>query len=370
MKSLLVLLMLSAICVAQTKKMDELLQPYASKDKPGLAVEVIRDGKRIDSRTFGVRDMRSKQRITTTTDFRLASVTKQFTASAIMLLVRDSKLSYDTKLTDVFPDFPAYGKQITIRNLLNHTSGLPDYEELMDHAGKTWTAENQISDDEVLELLKRTKQGRFEPGTKWSYSNSGYVVLGLVVAKVSGMSFPDFLTERIFKPLKMDRTLAYVKGKSSIPERAFGHSMDEGRLIEKDQSSTSATLGDGGVYSNLEDLVKWDAALANHTLLSAEEMKPALTPFRLPDGTFPHWDSGPGDTDPLGGRPAMYGFGWFLDPYKGRKRMWHYGDTTGFQTAIQRFPDDKLTIVVLCNRTDIDPTKIAEQIADVYLTAP
>jgi CubicO group peptidase (beta-lactamase class C family) len=193
------------------------------------------------------------------------------------------------------------------------------------------------------------------------------VVLGSIVGKVSGMSFPEFVAQRIFKPLKMDRTLAYVMGKNSIPQRAFGHSVQAGKLVEKDQSSTSATLGDGGVYSNLEDLAKWDAALANHTLLSAEEMRPALAPFHLPDGSFPKWDSGPGDTDPLGGRPAMYGFGWFLDPYKGHKRMWHYGDTTGFQTAIQRFPDDNLTIIVLCNRTDIDPTKIAEQIADIYL---
>jgi CubicO group peptidase (beta-lactamase class C family) len=368
MKNLLMCFMLGAMCLAQSnKKIDQLVELYASKDKPGLAVEVLQAGKPVYVRTFGVREMRSKAPITATTDFRLASVTKQFTATAIMLLVRDGKLSYETKLTDVFPDFPAYGKQITIRHLLNHTSGLPDYEELMDHAGKTWTAENQISDEEVHELLNSTQKGRFEPGTKWSYSNSGYVVLGLVVAKVSGMSFPDFLAYRIFKPLKMDHTLAYVEGKSTIPERALGHSMHHGKLLEKDQSSTSATLGDGGVYSNLADLAKWDAALANRTLLSDDKMKPALTPFRLADGSFPHWDSGPGDTDPLGGRPAMYGFGWFLDPYKGHKRMWHYGDTTGFQTAIQRFPDDKLTVIVLCDRTDIDPTKIAEQIADLYL---
>ena len=368
MKSLLMLLMLTAVCSAHSKQVDQLLQPYASKDQPGLAVEVIQAGKPVYVRGFGARKLGTDAAITTTTNFRLASVTKQFTATAIMLLIHDGKLSYQTKLTDVFPDFPVYGKRITIRHLLNHTSGLPDYEELMDHAAKSWTAENQITDAEVLELLKSSKQGRFEPGTKWSYSNSGYVMLGLIVAKVSGLSFPDCLSERIFKPLRMERTVAYVKGETVILERAMGHSLKDGKLAVKDQSSTSATLGDGGVYSNLEDLAKWDAALENHTLLSADEMAPAFTPFRLLDGSFPHWESGPGDTDPLRGRPAMYGFGWFLDPYKGHRRMWHYGDTTGFQTAIQRFPDDKLTVVVLCNRTDIDPTKIAEQIADLYLT--
>src|SRR5207237_6850347 len=143
---------------------------------------------------------------------------------AVMLLVRDGKLRYDMRLTDVLPARPAYGKAITIRHLLNHSSGLPDYEELMEQSPTRWSETQQITDAEVLALLKSTTRGKFAPGSSWSYSNSGYVVLGLVVAKVSGQSFPDFLQARIFQPLKMDHTLAYVRGENEIPDRAYGHS--------------------------------------------------------------------------------------------------------------------------------------------------
>lgn len=353
--------------VMSAQSADDLLAKNFGKDEPGAALLVRRAGKNIDVRTVGVRDLRSRAAIDSKTNFRLASVTKQFTAAAIMLLVKDGKLRYQTRLTEIFPDFPAYGHEVTIGHLLNHTSGLPDYEELMDHAGKQWTAEDQISDAEVFDLLKKAPGLRFSPGTKWSYSNSGYVLLGVIVGKVSGKPFDEFLTERIFGPLGMTNTIAYVKGKNTVTSRAFGHVKDDGKLVERDQSSTSATLGDGGVYSNLDDLVRWDDALRNHKLLSAAEMQPALTPVRLNDGSVPHWDSGPGDTDPLQGKPVQYGFGWFLNPYKGHARMWHYGDTTGFQTAIQRFPQDEITIILLCNRTDVDPKQIALEVAAPYL---
>jgi CubicO group peptidase (beta-lactamase class C family) len=363
--------MLSAFALlpaaAQQTKTDRLVDSAAQKDAPGIAVMVRQNGYTTYQRGYGVRDLRSRGPITNMTNFRLASVTKQFTAMAIMLLIHDKNLSYETTLAQIFPDFPEYGKKITIRNLLNHTSGLPDYEDLMERSGKTWTADHQISDAEVFKLLQQAKSAKFAPGTSWSYSNSGYVLLGVIVAKISGKPFEQFLGDRIFTPLKMDHTVAYVKGENSVPERAYGHVRENGKVIPRDQSSTSATLGDGGVYSNLEDLAKWDDALTNHTLLIQAEFAPALEAFRLPSGSWPKWSSDPGDTSPLEGAPVMYGFGWFLNPYKDQRRMWHYGDTTGFQTAIQRFLDDKLTIVVLSNRADIDSTKIAEQIADMYL---
>jgi len=302
------------------------------------------------------------------TNFRLASCSKQFTAMSVMLLVHDGKLRYEENLTDVFPDFPAYGKAITIRHLLNHTSGLPDYEDLMAAAEKRrgaaiWSETRQIQDAEVLKLLEKETAGKFAPGTRWSYSNSGYVVLGLVMAKVSGKTFAQFLRERIFAPLGMTQTLAYEKGQSEVSRRAYGHSKEGEAWKETDQSSTSATLGDGGIYSSLEDLAKWDEALAQHTLLSEEEMQPALTPVKLADGSQPRW---PPNSDRLEGTPVVYGFGWFLDPYRGRARMWHSGDTTGFHTYIVRFVADKLTILVLCNRTDLDPEALALKVVDLF----
>jgi len=357
MKRLLLLALAVGAGVASAADIDAIFAPLADAKSPGVAVLVRQSGRTVFERGYGVRDLRTLARIDARTDFRLASFTKQFTAMAIMLLVHDGKLRYDQRLAEVFPEFPAYGQPITIRHLLTHTSGLPDYEDLM--KGDTWTAAHQIQDEEVRGLLKQQTAGKFAPGTSWAYSNSGYVVLGLIVAKASGEPFGEFLRERIFQPLHMSHTLAYVNGKNTVPNRAYGHTKEGDRFIETDQSSTSATLGDGGVYSNLEDLAKWDGALENHTLLSEAELRAALTPVKLNDGSEPHWPANPNDDNLRPGQPVSYGFGWFLDPYEGRPRMWHTGGTMGFRTVIERFTADKLTIVVLSNRTDLDPEKLA-----------
>jgi len=145
-----------------------------------------------------------------------------------------------------------------------------------------------------------------------------------------------------------------------VPARAYGHTNDAGVWLETDQSPTSATLGDGGIYTSIQDLAKWDDALRNHTLLSANEMVPAITPVMLPGSTQPV----PRAED---GKPSPYGFGWYLDPYDGHNRMWHSGGTIGFRTMIERFPDDNLTIIVLCNRTDLDPGALSLKVADLFL---
>ena len=356
-------------------KLDAIFAPFRGPKSPGVAVLVKRDGRAIFERGYGVRDLQTFATIDAQTNFRLASCTKQFTAMAIMLLVHDGKLRYEENLTEVFPEFPAYGKSISIRNLLNHTSGLQDYETLMEQeergVGRHWTEENQIQDAEVLALLEKQNSTIFPPGTKWAYSNSGYVLLGAIVAKVSGESFGDFLHARVFAPLKMDQTLAYTKGNQEVANRAFGHTKEANGWTQTDQSSTSATLGDGGVYSSLRDLAKWDEALTRHVLLTENEMQPALTPVKLGGRARPEW---PPESDRPAGTPVSYGFGWFLDPYHGHPRMWHYGDTRGFHTYIERLAGDaaggkKLTIIVLCNRTDLDPENLASRIADICLTA-
>jgi len=361
-------------------KVDAIVAPLVAPNSPGVAVLVVKDGKKRFERGYGRRDLHSPAKIDPRTNFRLASCSKQFTAMAIMLLVHDGKLRYDQKLTDIFTDFPAYGKSISIRNLLNHTGGLQDYETLMEQPatkGK-WTEDHQIQDAEVLTLLKQTDHGMFPPGTQWYYSNSGYVVLGLIVAKVSGQSFPEFLRQRIFAPLKMDPTVAYVKGQNEITNRAYGHTKEGNTWKQTDQSSTSATLGDGGIYSSLEDLAKWDDALRTHKLLTQKEMQPALTPVTLPatsahGDTQPRW---PANSDRPEGAPVSYGFGWFLDPYRTHQRTWHYGETMGFHSYIVRFTtglvDDPLTgvtIIILCNRTDISPESLALEITDLFLNA-
>jgi CubicO group peptidase (beta-lactamase class C family) len=329
-----------------------------STGAPGAAVLVIHDGRVVFQRGYGVRDLRTESKIDEHTNFRLASVTKQFTAMAIMLLVHDGKLHYDESLTEIFPEFPAYGKTITVRNLLNHTSGLLDYEDLMaKQYGSTPDDQiPQIHDAGVLALLEKERTTRFPVGTRWAYSNSGYCVLAMVVEKASGKPFGNFLREHIFQPLQMTNTVAYEKGKNEVANRAFGHTLGADGWHETDQSSTSATLGDGGVYTSLTDLAHWDAALREHTLLTEKEMESALEAVRP--------SRAPAEEN---GKPVSYGFGWFADPYRGHARMWHYGETVGFRTSIQRFPQDGLTVVVLCNRVDLSAPDLALKIADLYL---
>lgn len=341
--------------IDRSKQVDTLLSSLLAKDSPGAAVVVVDHGKIAFERGYGIRDLRSRRSIDEHTNFRLASLTKQFTATAIMLLVHDGKLHYDDRITDIFSDFPPYGRDITVRNLLNHTSGLLDYEDLMAPADASKPIEaQQIKDAAVLQLMKQQTRTKFPPETKWEYSNSGYVVLGLVVEKVSGKTFGEFLHERIFAPLGMATTIAYEPGKNEVRNRAYGYDNPGAGWKENDQSTTSATLGDGGVYTSMDDLVKWDAALRNHRLLTEVEMKPALTPVQAPGVQGPD------------GEPAEYGFGWFLNSYKGHRRMWHYGETVGFRTAIQRFPDNDLSVIILCNRSDLNAVALSLKVADVY----
>jgi CubicO group peptidase (beta-lactamase class C family) len=342
------------------KVADALLAAVGSPREPGAGILVLQDGRVAYLGARGVADMQAMRPIDGRTAFRLASVTKQFTAMAVMMLVRDGKLRYQDSLTAIFPDFPAYGRAITVGHLLNHTSGLPDYEDLMPPADPfLFVEESQIDDAGVLELLKAQKAGWFVPGALWRYSNSGYVVLGLIVEKVSGRSFPTFLRERIFTPLRMDNTVALVRGRTRVSDRAFGYTKEDGRWRFTDQSRTSATLGDGGVYSSLYDLTLWDEGLHRRLLLSEADMAPALVPVRV---------RGKGPVGP-DGRPADYGFGWFLDAWQDHPRMWHYGETVGFRTAIQRFTADGLTVIVLANRSDVDAADMALKVAGAYLNA-
>ena len=342
------------------RQVDSIFNHLITANEPGAAVLVVKDGKPLVQRSYGVIDINSAHKIDAQSNFRLASVTKQFTAMAIMLLVHDGKLHYEDHLTDIFPDFPAYGKTIAIRNLLNHTSGLIDYEDLMAKPyGGTLPDTVQIKDAGVLALLKQEKSTNFAPGQHWSYSNSGYAVLAMIIEKASDKSYGDFLHDRIFAPLGMNHTIAFEKGKNEVQNRAYGHSKVDAGWKQTDQSPTSAVLGDGGIYSSLKDIAKWDHALEHHTLLGATEMQLALTPVQVPDNSV----LGPDN------RPAEYGFGWFLDFYKDHERMWHYGETVGFRTAIERFPDDHLTIIVLCNRSDIAAHDVALRVADLFLPA-
>ena len=195
------------------------------------------------------------------------------------------------------------------------------------------------------------------------------MVLGLIIERVARQPFATFFADWIFGLLGMHDTVVYRHGRDSVRQRAFGHSPVRGGFVVTDQSATSATQGDGGVYSNLEDLARWDVALQWHTLLPAMAMRKALMPVQLADGAQSRWADVP-DTDNLApGQTVSYGFGWFLDPYLGHDRMWHFGNSQGFSTSAMRFPADRLTVAVLCNRTDLDARALAIGAATPYLVA-
>jgi CubicO group peptidase (beta-lactamase class C family) len=190
----------------------------------------------------------------------------------------------------------------------------------------------------------------FPAGTAYRYSNSGYVLLGIIIARASRSSFPQFLRTRIFEPLGMTASVAHVEGSDTVPRRAYGYSPRGGSFEQNDQSVTSATLGDGGIYTNVDDMMRWDRALSDNRLVNAEMMTLATTPPALPRGAA-----------------TEYGFGWFIDTYRGEKRWRHTGETSGFHNAIMRFPARRLTIIILTNRSSGEPDAIAERIADYYL---
>jgi CubicO group peptidase (beta-lactamase class C family) len=324
---------------------DDLFTAYSGPTVPGASVVVISDGRVVARRAYGMADLEHHGAATPETDYRLASVSKQFTAMAVMLLAQDRKLGYDQSVRDFLPDLPAAAQSVTVRHLLNHTSGVWDYEDLIPESRTA-----QLDDRDVLGLLASKDSLYFPAGTQYRYSNSGYVLLGLIVARVSGMSYPDFLRTQIFTPLGMSATVAHVEGSDTVPHRAYGYAPRGGTFVQTDQSVTSATLGDGGIYTNVDDMTRWDQALYGTELVDAATMDLATTPPQLPAGA-----------------ETEYGFGWFVDRYRGEKRWRHTGETSGFRNAILRFPGRRLTIIILTNRSSGEPQAIAERIADRLL---
>ena len=324
---------------------DSLMASYAAPGGPGASVLVIRDGRVTYSKGYGLADVERRIAVTPQTNFRLASLSKQFTATAIMLLVADGKLRYDDAITSLLPELPSLAKGVTVRQLLNHTSGLPDYE---DFVPDSQTA--QAHDRDIPGLIAHAAAVKFPAGRQFSYSNTGYGLLALIVEHTSGMRFADFLHARIFAPLGMTHTVAHEEGRSVVAHRAFGYSVNASGIRRTDQSNTSAVLGDGGIYTSIADLAKWDRALAQHALVRADAQRLAWTPPALE-----------------GGQPTEYGFGWFVDRDHETMRLRHHGESRGFTNAILRFPERRLTVVVLTNRSGGAPWDIAQRIAELYL---
>ena len=330
-------------------RIDSMMHEFNGPDRPGASVMVIREGKVLFMKAYGMADLEERVPATTATNYRLASVTKQFTAMSVLMLKERKKLSLENTLPVFFPVFPAYGKRITVRHMLQHTSGLIAYEDVMPE-----TTTVQVLDRDVLAMMKTQDSTYFPPGTQFRYSNTAYALLSQIVERVSGMPFARFLKENIFEPLGMDAPLAYETGISTVMHRAYGYSKRDSTKTpgfdRADQSSTSAVLGDGGIYSSVEDLFKWDQALYTDELVSRETLNEAFTPNVLPDG-----------------KNSGYGFGWYIDEYRGLRRIHHEGSTVGFRTEILRFPRLRVSVIILVNRAEANPEALALRIADIVL---
>lgn len=334
-----VLLLMSGCTTHPEQQVDKLFKDYKGDATPGAAVRVILDGKVVLSRNYGMADLETEEAVTADSNFRLASITKQFTAMSILMLVEQDRLTLETVLTQIFPDFPAYGDNITIEHLLQHRAGLLDYEPLVPE-----DATEQVHDADVLDMMKGQASGYFTSGTEYRYSNSGYAVLAMIVQEKADLSFADFLKTQIFEPAGMERSVAFEKGISTVPDRAMGYTVTDASPEFTDQSLYSAVLGDGGIYSSLEDLTRWDAALYRDELISAESKQRMWTPAL-----------------------ENYGFGWRIDRYNGHLRQHHSGSTSGFRNYLQRFPEDRLMVIVLTNRAEPDVDGLGEQVADLFL---
>jgi CubicO group peptidase (beta-lactamase class C family) len=322
------------------RQIDDLMLDYQG-EVPGACVAVLHGGAAVLRRAYGFADLEAGVAATAATNFRLASLTKQFTAAAILLLEQDGRLGLEDSVRQWLPGLPVAADGMAVRQLLTHTSGLIDYEDLIADG----TA-SPLRDADVLRLLEAEDRGYFPPGTQYRYSNSGYALLALIVGGASGEDFASYLRKRIFLPLGMQNTVAFEAGVSAVAHRAFGYSAAGGSWVRTDQSLTSATLGDGGIYSSVDDLAKWDAALYDDRLLQPESLRLAFQPATATD-------------DPS----VQYGFGWRIT---GETR-WHSGETLGFRNVIVRWPAHRLTVIVLTNRNDPPPHGMALAIAEAFL---
>ncbi len=238
------------------------MQAYEG-DVPGASLLVLHEGEAVVRRAYGYADLEHRVAASHATNYRLASLTKQFTAATVLLLVEESRLRLDASIRTWLPSLPAVADRVTLRHLLTHTSGVLDYEDLIPASRR-----DPLHDADVLQLLESADRTYFPPGTSYRYSNSGYALLALAVAVAAGMDFASVLRTRIFAPLGMHHTVAHEEGISTVSHRAFGYSERQRRWLRTDQNLTSAVLGDGGIYSSADDWEKWDAALSDDRLLT------------------------------------------------------------------------------------------------------
>lgn len=366
--ALLVVLTCSSVH-AQTlnARLDALLSDWKRKNAPGMAAALVHDGRIEYRKVFGFADLEARRPITPDTQFLLASLTKQFTAMAIMILAERHKLQFDDSLAKFCPEFPDYARRITIRNLLNHTAGLTQYQELLVgkpdanyfRSSKSPPAAHEFTAAEALQVLSRQPKLRFTPGEKFEYSDSAYVLLAQIIERISGERYAEFVKENIFDPLGMQDTLVVDERKQNVPRLALAYEKRNGRWQDITYTPENSIYGEDGIYSTINDLFKWDQALYTDRLVSHATLEMAFTPG--------HTNDGKEISTSLFTHPTSYGFGWFIGYMHGEKVEEHSGGWSGYATHILRVPSRRVTAIVLTNSSNDDVPDIAWNMAEIAI---
>jgi D-alanyl-D-alanine carboxypeptidase len=336
--ALLVLVVLGGVAAASADPTDDFIRAELKKQRiPGLALAVVKDGVVVKAAGYGVADRKTGAPVTPETVFKIASVSKQFMATGVMVLVQDGRLSLADTIDRHIPEVPAAWRAITIKHLLSHTGGLM-------REGPGWTP-SSTSDLEVIRSAYSAPL-RSTPGTKWEYSNLGYTVLAEIIARVSGRPWSEFMTERVFRPAGMLSTRTTTMTET-VPNRAAGYS-DNDRLLDAEDWAT--VRPGGGFLSTALDLAKWDAALYTDRVLTEASRREMATGVTFNDGS-----------------PVLYGLGWHVSRPGARRQVWHSGGLPGFKSQMHRYYDDRLTVIMLINLDDADDDSIADGVAELYL---
>jgi CubicO group peptidase (beta-lactamase class C family) len=320
---------------------------------PGVSLAIVRDGRVIKAQGYGFANLELKAPATKETVYEIGSNTKQFTAAAIMMLVEEGKIRLDDSVTKYFPEAPEAWRRITIRHLLTHTSGIQNHVAVphwLDVFRTNLLFQTAPPRDELLKMFFKLSL-EFEPGETWAYDNTGYYLLGIVIEKTSGKSYWQFLDERIFKPLCMNATRS-TDPQPMVPNRASGYEWKNDRFENRPILLPAIAFSAGSLLSTVEDMAKWDAALYTGKLLKKSSLDQMWTAATTNDGAA---------------APFNYGFGWFVDSIHGHRLVQHSGGTPGFSSLIYRFIDDKLTIIILTNHSDMIVDQLAIHLGGIYL---
>lgn len=334
---------------ALAKKVDALFAEWDKKDSPGVALGVIKDGKLIYNRGYGRADLGNNIPITSDTAFYIGSTSKQFTAFCIALLEEEGRLSVEDDVRKYLPELPQYEKPVTVRHLIHHLSGIRDYLALWDLSGRSFA--DSYPEEQALALVARQRSLNFTPGERYSYSNSNYFLLSLIVKRASGKSLHEFSDERIFKPLGMNNTHFHDDRTEIIKNRATGHVPKPGGGFSIYKSSFDL-VGDGGVYTTVEDLLKWDRNFYHNKLGKGTQalIDRILTHGKVNDG-----------------RQIIYAWGVQRERYRGLRIAYHNGAFLGFRSELLRFPEQKFSVIILGNVQSVSASALATKVADIYL---